>query len=57
MFINELRAELGDGALKERIVIALKLIKEPVVKSNRENSWVDLKLNETFYTCSALMVC
>lgn len=38
MFINELRAELGDGALKERIAIALKLIKEPVVKSKRENS-------------------
>lgn len=38
MFINELRAELGDGALKERIATALKLIKEPVVKSSHENT-------------------
>lgn len=38
MFINELRAELSDGALKERIVTALKVIKEPEVKSSRENT-------------------
>lgn len=39
MFINELRAKLCDGALKERIVTALKLIKEAEVKSSCLREW------------------
>lgn len=39
MFINELRAKLSDGPLKESIVTALKLIKEAEVNSSHIRDW------------------